>query len=128
MKDNLEENNSEDTKNEDKSEVDIDTIDTAKTQKERAQINLELIQDVPVDLEIELGRKRIPLEEVLELEQGSVVPLDKTIDDPIDLYVNGTLIARGMLITIDDDEDTLGFRITNIVGRTKRIKSLKQKK
>lgn len=126
MKDNLEENNSEDTKSEEKSEIDIDTIDTAKTQKERARINLELIQDVPVDLEIELGRKRIPLEEVLKLEQGSVVSLDKTADDPIDLYVNGTLVANGMLITIDDEE--LGFQITDIVGRTKRIKTLKRKK
>jgi len=123
-KDNLKENSSSllngNAKNGDESGLDVDS-DTIKS---KAQINLDLLLDVQVDLEVELGRKRVPLEQVLELETGSVLTLNKTADDPVDLYINGTLIANGMLITIDE-EDTLGFQIVNIVDRTKRIKSLR---
>jgi len=111
--------------NEDETELNIqqDGINMENT-RSKNRVNLDLILDVPVELEIELGRKRVPLEEVLELEAGSILPLDKTADEPVNLYVNGTLIATGILITVDEQE-TLGFQVTNIVNRTKRIISLK---
>ena len=103
-----------------KSELDLDTNDaTVKNTK----VNLDLILDVPVDLEIELGRKRMPLEEVLELETDSILLLDKKADDPVEVYINGTLIATGMLITVDE-RDTLGLQVIAIADRTKRIRSL----
>jgi len=64
---------------------------------------LELIRDVELDLKIELGRTHMPLEEVLKLRKGSVVPLDKLAGDPVDIYVNGRLIARGEVLVLNDN-------------------------
>jgi flagellar motor switch protein FliN/FliY len=64
---------------------------------------LELIRDVELDLKIELGRTQMYLEEVLKLRKGSVVPLDKLAGDPVDIYVNGRLIARGEVLVLNDN-------------------------
>jgi len=125
------EKNDEDTLNPQTETADVkDNLDEDSSSLDekgnKSQVNLELLLDMPVDLEIELGRKRVMLEKVLELETGTILTLDKTADDPINLYVNGTLIATGMLITIDE-EDTLGFQVTSIVDRNKRIRSLEER-
>ena len=64
---------------------------------------LDLIRDVELDLKIELGRTHIYLEDVLKLRKGSVVPLDKMAGDPVDIYVNGRLIARGEVLVLNDN-------------------------
>jgi flagellar motor switch protein FliN/FliY len=64
---------------------------------------IELIRDVELDLKIELGRTQMYLEEVLKLRKGSVVPLDKLAGDPVDIYVNGRLIARGEVLVLNDN-------------------------
>ncbi len=64
---------------------------------------LELIRDVELDLKIELGRTHMHLEDVLKLHKGSVVPLDKLAGDPVDIYVNGRLIARGEVLVLNDN-------------------------
>ena len=64
---------------------------------------LELIRDVELDLKIELGRTHMPLEEVLRLRKGSVVPLEKLAGDPVDIFVNGRLIARGEVLVMNDN-------------------------
>jgi flagellar motor switch protein FliN len=64
---------------------------------------LELIRDVELDLRIELGRTHMPLEDVLRLRRGAVVPLDKLAGDPVDIYVNGRLIARGEVLVMNDN-------------------------
>jgi len=64
---------------------------------------LDLISDVELDLKIELGRTHMYLEDVLKLRQGSVVPLDKLAGDPVDIYVNGRLIARGEILVLNDN-------------------------
>jgi len=64
---------------------------------------LELIRDVELDLKIELGRTHMYLEDVLKLRRGSVVPLDKLAGDPVDIYVNGRLIARGEVLVLNDN-------------------------
>ncbi len=63
----------------------------------------ELIRDVELDLKIELGRTRMQLDEVLRLSKGAVVPLDKLAGDPVDVYVNGRLIARGEVLVLNDN-------------------------
>jgi flagellar motor switch protein FliN len=65
--------------------------------------SLDLIRDVELDLKIELGRTQMYLEDVLKLRQGSVVPLDKLAGDPVDIYVNGRLIARGEVLVMNDN-------------------------
>jgi flagellar motor switch protein FliN/FliY len=66
-------------------------------------VTLELIRDVEFDLKIELGRTHMYLEDVLKLRKGSVVPLDKLAGDPVDIYVNGRLIARGEVLVLNDN-------------------------
>jgi flagellar motor switch protein FliN len=62
-----------------------------------------LLRDVELELKIELGRTQMYLEEVLALRKGSVVPLDKLAGDPVDVYVNGRLIARGEVLVLNDN-------------------------
>ena len=64
---------------------------------------LELLQDVDLDLRIELGRTEMFLEDILKLKRGSVVPLDKLAGDPVDIYANGRLIARGEVLVLNDN-------------------------
>jgi flagellar motor switch protein FliN/FliY len=64
---------------------------------------LDLIRDVDLDVQIELGRTHMYLEELLKLRKGSVVPLDKLAGDPVDIYVNGRLIARGEVLVLNDN-------------------------
>jgi flagellar motor switch protein FliN/FliY len=75
--------------------------------------NLNLVLDVPVSLTIELGSCQLPMREVLQLCLGSVVQLDKPADAPVELSVNGKLIARGEVVVI---EDRYGVKITEVVG------------
>ncbi len=74
---------------------------------------LELLSDVELDLRIELGRTRMKLEEVLHLRGGSVVALDKLAGDPVDVYVNGRLIAHGEVLVMNDN---FCIRVTELVG------------
>ncbi len=64
---------------------------------------LDLVRDVELDLKIELGRTHMYLEDVLKLRKGSVVPLDKLAGDPVDIFVNGRLIARGEVLVLNDN-------------------------
>jgi flagellar motor switch protein FliN len=75
--------------------------------------NLSLVLDVPVSLTIELGSCQLPMKEVLQLNVGSVVQLDKPADAPVELSVNGKLIARGEVVVV---EDRFGVKITEVIG------------
>jgi flagellar motor switch protein FliN len=75
--------------------------------------NLNLVLDVPVSLTIELGGCQLPMKEVLLLNIGSVVQLDKPADAPVELNVNGKLIARGEVVVV---EDRFGVKVTEVIG------------
>ena len=77
--------------------------------------NLNLVLDVPVSLTIELGSCQLPMKEVLQLNVGSVVQLDKPADAPVELSVNDKLIARGEVVVI---EDRFGVKITEVIGNS----------
>lgn len=85
-------------------------------------INLDVILDVPVTLSLEVGRARIPIRNLLQLNQGSVVELERAASDPLDVYVNGTLIAHGEVVVVND---RFGVRLTDVVSPAERIKRLK---
>ncbi len=67
------------------------------------QASLDLLRDVQLDLKIELGRTQMHLDDVLRLKQGAVVTLDKLAGDPVDIYANGRLIARGEVLVLNDN-------------------------
>jgi flagellar motor switch protein FliN/FliY len=76
--------------------------------------NLNIVLDVPVSLTIELGGCQLPMREVLQLTIGSVIQLDKAADAPVELSINGKLIARGEVVVI---EERFGVKITEVIGR-----------
>jgi flagellar motor switch protein FliN/FliY len=78
-----------------------------------AATHLNLVLDVPVNLTIELGSCQLPMKEVLQLNIGSVVQLDKPADAPVELNVNGKLIARGEVVVV---EDRFGVKVTEVLG------------
>src|ERR1043165_3465569 len=85
-------------------------------------LNLDVILDVPVTLSLEVGRARIPIRNLLQLNQGSVVELERAAGEPLDLYVNGTLIAQGEVVVVND---RFGVRLTDVVSPAERIKRLR---
>jgi flagellar motor switch protein FliN len=78
---------------------------------------IELLMDVPLRISVELGRTRLSVREVLELQAGSVVELDRMAGDPVDVMVNDRLMARGEVVVVDDK---FGIRITEIVSPGKQ--------
>ena len=85
-------------------------------------LNLEVILDVPVTLSMEVGRTRIPIRNLLQLNQGSVVELDREAGEPLDVFVNGTLIAHGEVVVVNDK---FGIRLTDVVSPAERIRKLR---
>ena len=75
--------------------------------------DLRRLAAVPVDLSVEMGRSRMTVGETLELRQGSIITLDRMAGEPVDLLVNGTAIARGEVVVIDEQ---FGLRVTEMLG------------
>lgn len=84
--------------------------------------NLDLLLDVEIPVSVEVGRTQMSLEDVLNLVPGSIVALDKKAEEPVDLRVNGKLVARGEVVLVDD---SYGLRITQIIDAAGRIESLR---
>jgi flagellar motor switch protein FliN len=85
-------------------------------------VNLDVILDVSVTLSMEVGRTRIPIRNLLQLNQGSVVELERGAGEPLDIYVNGTLIAHGEVVVVNEK---FGVRLTDIISPAERIRQLK---
>jgi len=98
-------------------------LDAGTSQREDVEPqNFDLIVDVPVRVTVRLGQAFKTIGEILSLSPGSVIELDKMAGDPVDILVNGKLIARGEVVVIDEN---FGVRITEIVNRSERVKSLR---
>lgn len=87
-----------------------------------APAGMELIMDIPVTLSMELGSTSIAIRNLLQLTQGSVVELDRYAGEPLDVLVNGTLIAHGEVVVVNDK---YGIRLTDVVSPSERIKRIK---
>lgn len=87
-----------------------------------ADVNLDLILDVQVTLSLEVGRARIPIRNLLQLNQGSVVELERMAGEPLDVFVNGTLVAQGEVVVVNE---RFGVRLTEVVSPSERIKRLR---
>lgn len=89
-----------------------------------AGTDIDLIMDVPVQLTVELGRTRLTIKNLLQLGQGSVVELDGLAGEPMDIFVNGYLIAQGEVVVV---EDKYGIRLTDIITPSERINRLNRR-
>ncbi|MEC5208249.1 flagellar motor switch protein FliN/FliY [Vogesella perlucida] len=85
--------------------------------------NLDMILDIPVQLTVELGRTKIAIRNLLQLAQGSVVELDGLAGEPMDVLVNGCLIAQGEVVVVND---RFGIRLTDIITPAERIRRLQK--
>ena len=85
-------------------------------------VNLDVILDVSVTLSMEVGRARIPIRNLLQLSQGSVVELDRAAGEPLDVYVNGTLVAHGEVVVVNEK---FGVRLIDVVSPSERVRKLK---
>ena len=85
------------------------------------QANIHILLDVKLPISVELGRNRLPVKEILGFSPGSIVELNRVASEPVDLMVNGVLIARGEVVVIDDH---FGVRLTSLISPEERIRSL----
>lgn len=87
-----------------------------------SDVNLDVVLDIPVNLSMEIGRTKISIRNLLQLNQGSVVELERLAGEPMDVLVNGTLIARGEVVVVNEK---FGIRLTDIISPAERVKKLK---
>ncbi|SFU72501.1 flagellar motor switch protein FliN/FliY [Nitrosospira multiformis] len=91
------------------------------TQKVQVQNDIDLVMDIPVQLTVQLGRTKIAIKNLLQLAQGSVVELDGLAGEPMDVLVNGYLIAQGEVVVVNEK---FGIRLTDIITPSERIRKL----
>lgn len=89
---------------------------------QHGDVNLDVILDIPVTISMEIGRTRISIRNLLQLNQGSVIELDRLAGEPMDVLVNGTLVAHGEVVVVNEK---FGIRLTDVISPAERIKNLK---
>lgn len=85
-------------------------------------VNLDVILDIPVTLSVEIGRTKQTIRNLLQLNQGSVVEMDRLAGEPMDVLVNGTLIAHGEVVVVNEK---FGIRLTDVISAAERVRKLK---
>lgn len=99
----------------------FERFDAGTPSATHAPSNIDMILDIPVSLTVELGRTKIAIRSLLQLAQGSVVELDGMAGEPMDVLVNGCLIAQGEVVVVNDK---FGIRLTDIITPAERIRRL----
>ena len=113
---------------EDGDEGDIEAAELEVLSEDKSPITteekrkLDTILDIPVTISMEVGRSAISIRNLLQLNQGSVVELDRVAGEPLDVMINGTLIAHGEVVVVNDK---FGIRLTDVISQTERIKKLR---
>ncbi len=93
--------------------MDLDTLDEEPVEAP----NLDAIMNIPVTVQVVLGGTTMPVASLMKLGRGAVVPLDHRVGQPVDVVVNGHVVAKGEMIVIEGDATRLGVSLTEIVGR-----------
>lgn len=103
-------------------QVGLEKLSESRSSAASGDVNLDVILDIPVTLSLEIGRSKINIRNLLQLNQGSVVELDRMAGEPLDVLVNGTLIAHGEVVVVNEK---FGVRLTDIISPAERVKKLK---
>lgn len=105
------------------STMDLDEFDSADMSADaEGRPELDVILDIPVTISMEVGRTSITIRNLLQLNQGSVIELDRLAGEPLDVLVNGTLIAHGEVVVVNEK---FGIRMTDVISPSERIKKLR---
>jgi flagellar motor switch protein FliN/FliY len=97
-------------------------LEAEPVKPDNSDMQMDAILDVPVTMAMEIGRTRINIRNLLQLNQGSVVELDRLAGEPMDVLVNGTLVAKGEVVVVNEK---FGIRLTDIISPSDRVKRLK---
>lgn len=100
----------------------FDALSNTSVASSNSELNLDVILDVPVTISMEVGSTKISIRNLLQLNNGSVIELDRLAGEPMDVLVNKTLIARGEVVVVNDK---FGLRLTDIISPAERVKKLK---
>lgn len=100
----------------------FESLEKTMTQDGSEEVNMDVILDIPVTLSVEIGRTKLNIRNLLQLNQGSVVELDRLAGEPMDVLVNGTLIAHGEVVVVNEK---FGIRLTDVISAAERVKKLK---
>jgi flagellar motor switch protein FliN/FliY len=92
-----------------------------KGSEQSEKYDMDLILDLPLDVSVELGKVKMPVNELLRLGRGSILELTKPVGEPLDIYINNKLIAKGEVVILDDK---FGIRVADIINPVDRVKSL----
>jgi len=101
----------------------LDPLESDTSGGDRKEVDLDLVLDIPVTIAMEIGRTQINIRNLLQLNQGSVVELDRLAGEPLDVMVNGTLIAHGEVVVVNEK---FGIRLTDVVSAQERLRNLKK--
>lgn len=101
--------------------AEMDNLEDVDQVEADGEVNLDLILDVPVTIAMEIGRTQISIRNLLKLSQGSVIELDRMAGEPMDVMVNGTLIAHGEVVVVNEK---FGIRLTDVISASERIAKL----
>ncbi len=107
---------------EDYVKADFQNLEDESSGDSLADSSLDMILDIPVTVAVEIGRSKVTINNLLKLNQGSVVELDRLAGEPMDVNVNGTLIAHGEVVVVNEK---FGIRLTDIISPAERVKKLK---
>ena len=107
---------------EEKAHTEVPEVADEEVQEASEGGDLDFILDIPLDITVELGRTSMCIKDLLQLGQGAVVELSKLAGEPMEIFVNGKLFARGEVVVVNEK---FGVRLTDIVSPAERIKSLK---
>lgn len=107
---------------EEASAAEFDSLEDTSGGPAGEEANLDVILDIPVTISMEIGRTHISIRNLLQLNQGSVVELDRLAGEPMDVLVNGTLVAHGEVVVVNEK---FGIRLTDVISPAERVKKLK---
>lgn len=111
-----------DSSDEDVSSAEFDNLEDTSGGPAGVEANMDVILDIPVTISMEIGRTHISIRNLLQLNQGSVVELDRLAGEPMDVLVNGTLVAHGEVVVVNEK---FGIRLTDVISPAERVKKLR---
>jgi flagellar motor switch protein FliN/FliY len=94
------------------------TLGKMRADQPGALRNIDAIMRIPVDVQVVLGSATMPVANLIKLGRGAVIPLDHRVGEPVDVVVNGRIVARGEVVVVEDDNSRFGVSLTEIVGPT----------
>ncbi|MGS2724108.1 flagellar motor switch protein FliN [Porticoccus sp. GXU_MW_L64] len=100
---------------------DVSTLSSEPSGAAGGDVNLAAILDIPVKVTVEIGRTQVPVSDLMQYNPGSVVELDRLVGEPLDVLINGTLVARGEVVVVNDK---FGVRLTDVVSPASRFQSM----